>query len=74
MDPDNYRRPDHYYRCRFDMIFCMLSIFPMAVMFLAAAMARKNAAGSREQGGNAYQQDDVFHRFSLATHVPFAPG
>jgi hypothetical protein len=56
MDPDDHcrcRYPDDYYRRRFGMIFCVPSIFPMAVIF-SAAMARKNAAGSVEQGGNAH--------------------
>ena len=57
MDPDDYcrcRHPDDYHRCRYDLIFPMFSIFPVTVIFTAAPMARKNAAGSREQGDNAY--------------------
>jgi hypothetical protein len=56
MDPDDYRR------CRFAVMFCVLAIFLMATF--SAATARKNAADSREQGGNAYEQDDVFHIFA----------
>jgi len=48
MDPDNYCRP------RFAMMFCVLAIFPMTAIIPAASMARENAAGSREQGDNAY--------------------
>jgi hypothetical protein len=42
-------------------IFCVPSMFPMLAILPAAAMPRKNAAGSREQGDNADQQNDVFH-------------
>jgi hypothetical protein len=47
MDPDNYCRP------RFAVIFSVLSIFPITTIVPAASMARKNTAGSREQGDNA---------------------
>jgi hypothetical protein len=47
MDPDNYCRP------RFAVMFFVLSIFPITATFPAASMARKNTAGSREQGDNA---------------------
>ena len=47
MDPDDYGRFDNY------VMFLVPSIFPLLVTF-SAASARKNAAGSREQGGNAY--------------------
>ena len=40
--------PDYYYR--FNMIFFVLSIFPMLVMISAT---RENAAGGREQTDNA---------------------
>ena len=70
MDPDNYcrcRYPDDYDRCRNGVIFPMFPIFPMLPIFLVTAIfsdapsTRKNAAGSREQGDNAYQQKDGFH-------------
>jgi hypothetical protein len=35
----------------------------MMVIFPTAPMAPKNAAGSREQGDNAYQKKDEFHMF-----------
>ena len=35
-------------------VVIMISIFPAIAIFLAASMARKNAASTREQGGNAY--------------------
>ena len=57
MDPDDdcgCRYPDDYRRCRDDAVFPMFSIFPVTVIFSAAPMAWKNAAGSREQGDNAY--------------------
>ena len=44
--------PDDYCRSRFAVMFCVLSKFLMAT--LSAAMARKDAAGGREQCGNAY--------------------
>ena len=47
MDPDDYGRFNN------DVMFLVPSIFPTLVTF-SAASARKNAAGSREQGGNAY--------------------
>jgi len=34
--------------------FLMTAIFPTLAIFLAASVARKNTAGSSEQGGNAY--------------------
>jgi hypothetical protein len=40
--------PDYYYR--FNMIFFVLSIFPMLVM---TSSTRENAAGGREQTDNA---------------------
>jgi hypothetical protein len=64
MDSDDHfrcRYPDDYCRCRHDVIFSMFSIFPVIVIFSAALTARKNAAGSCEQGGNAYHQKDGFH-------------
>ena len=57
MDMDNYcgcRHPDDYRRCRHDVVFLMLTIFHVTAIFSAAPMARKYAAGSREQGDNAY--------------------
>jgi hypothetical protein len=42
MDPDDYHR--------FNMMFFVLSIFPMLVTFSAT---RENAAGGREQTDNA---------------------
>jgi hypothetical protein len=57
MDPDDYcrcRYSNDYYRCWYDVIFSMLSIFPVTVTFPAAPMARKDTAGSGEQGDNAY--------------------
>jgi hypothetical protein len=57
MDPDDYRRcgySNDYYRCWYDVIFSMLSIFPVTVTFPATPMARKDTAGSGEQGDNAY--------------------
>jgi len=52
MDPDN--------DCRFMLfvmffvMFFVVSIFPMTAIVAAASTARKNTAGSREQGDNAY--------------------
>ena len=57
MDPDNNcgrRYPDDYCRCRHGVIFPMFSIFLVTATFPAASMAGENAAGSREQGDNAY--------------------
>jgi hypothetical protein len=57
MDPDDYggcRYPDDYRGCRYHAIFPMFPIFPVTVIFSAAPMARKDAAGSREQGDNTY--------------------
>jgi hypothetical protein len=57
MDPDNNcgcRCLNDYCRCRYDVIFPMFSIFIVTMVFFAAPTARKNAAGSREQGDNAY--------------------
>jgi hypothetical protein len=48
MDPNDYCRP------RFAVMFRVLLIFFVTATFPAASMARENAAGSCEQGGNAY--------------------
>jgi hypothetical protein len=42
--------------CRFRLfvMFFVVSIFPMTAIVAAASTARKNTAGSREQGDNAY--------------------
>jgi hypothetical protein len=58
MDPYDYcrcRNPDDDYRFRrrHDVVFRMPSIFLMTAILSTASMARENAAGSREQGGNA---------------------
>jgi hypothetical protein len=45
---------DDYGRRRFAVMFSVLSVFPTTAIFLAASTARKDAADSREQGGNAY--------------------
>jgi biopolymer transport protein ExbD len=46
--------PDVHARFRIAVMFSLLSIFFMIATFPAASMARENAAGSREQGDNAY--------------------
>jgi hypothetical protein len=38
--------------------------FGLRVMLTAAAMARTNTTDSREQGGNAYKENDTFHILS----------
>jgi hypothetical protein len=45
---------DNYCRRRFAVLFCVLSIFLVTVTFATASTARENAAGSRDQGDNAY--------------------
>ena len=46
--------PDDHFGFMIDVMFCMLPVFPMTATFPAASTARENAAGSREQGDNAY--------------------
>jgi hypothetical protein len=46
--------PDDHVRCTINVMLCVLAIFLMTSSFPAASMAGKNAAGSREQGDNAY--------------------
>jgi hypothetical protein len=45
---------DDHFRFMIAVMFSVPSIFLMTATFPAASMARKNAAGSREQGDNAY--------------------
>ena len=46
--------PDDHFRSMIKMMLRVLAIFSMTVAFPAASMTRKNAAGSSEQGDNAY--------------------
>jgi hypothetical protein len=46
--------PDDHCRFRITGMFCVLSIFPISAIALSVSMARKNTAGSSEQGNNAY--------------------
>lgn len=55
MDPDDDCRLDNH-----GMHF-MLVIFPVPTMFPVPFMSRKDAAAGGKQGGDADDQDDVFH-------------
>ena len=46
--------PYDHFRFMIAVMFCVLPIFPLTAMFSALTMARKDAADSAEQGGNAY--------------------
>ena len=46
--------PDDHCSFNFAVMFCVLSIFLTTAIVSAATMAWKNAAGSGEQGDNAY--------------------
>ena len=46
--------PDVYSRFRIVAVMCVPSVLVMLVIFPAASMARENAAGSCQQGDNAY--------------------
>jgi biopolymer transport protein ExbD len=46
--------PYDHFRFMIAVMLCVLSIFSMTAIFPTASMAGENAAGSHEQGGNAY--------------------
>ena len=46
--------PYDHFRFMIAVKFCVLPIFPLTAMFSPLTMARKDAADSGEQGGNAY--------------------
>ena len=46
--------PDDHFRSMINVMLRVLAKFLMTAAFPAASMAGKNAAGSREQGDNAY--------------------
>ena len=53
--------PDDHFRFMITVMLRALAVFPMTAILAPLLMAGKNAAGSGEQGYNAYEQDGVFH-------------